>query len=77
MHRLGLTVQLAKINTHVNQVLDVFYVCGPNGKKILSETLQDELRASILAQVLEPEDEASPPLGAPPLAPVPRVPIPE
>jgi [protein-PII] uridylyltransferase len=58
MHRLGLTIQLAKINTHVNQVLDVFYVSGPDGKKIRSEELQDAIRAGILEQVMEPEDAA-------------------
>jgi [protein-PII] uridylyltransferase len=74
MHRLGLTVQLAKINTHVNQVLDVFYVCGPDGKKILSAKLEDKLRASILAQVLEPEDAAEAISDTSPVEPVPREP---
>ncbi len=59
LHRLGIEIQLAKINTHVNQVLDVFYVHGPDGQKITSEELQDALRAGILAEVLEPEDAAA------------------
>jgi UTP:GlnB (protein PII) uridylyltransferase len=65
---------LAKINTHVNQVLDVFYVCGPDGKKILSAKLEDKLRASILAQVLEPEDAAEAISDTSPVEPVPREP---
>jgi [protein-PII] uridylyltransferase len=56
LRRFDVKVELAKINTHVNQVLDVFYVRGPDGKKVKSQELQDALRADILAQILEPED---------------------
>ena len=44
---LGLSVSLAKISTHLDQVLDVFYVTDREGGK-----LQDEQRLAEIQEVL-------------------------
>ena len=57
IYRLGLTVHLAKINTYVNQVLDVFYVTDQAGGKVAEGEAIEGVRAAILARVREPADE--------------------
>lgn len=46
---LGLSIELAKINTEGTRVADVFYVCEPDGAKIRTDARADEVRASIAA----------------------------
>jgi len=55
---LGLTIHLAKINTYVNQVLDVFYVTDQQGKKVPDGVALERVRDAILARIREPGDEA-------------------
>ncbi len=47
LHELQLSVQLARIGTHLDQVVDVFYVTNPEGKKVfepeLTQTITDRL----------------------------------
>ncbi|MEO8495810.1 MAG: hypothetical protein ABI614_12115, partial [Planctomycetota bacterium] len=47
---LGLSVHGAKIGTHLDQVVDVFYVTG-NGKKVQDQHRLDEIRASLLEAI--------------------------
>jgi len=57
IYRLGLTIHLAKINTYVNQVLDVFYVTDRLGSKVPDGKSLEQVRDAILARVREPADE--------------------
>jgi [protein-PII] uridylyltransferase len=56
LHELGLSVQVAKIGTYIDQVVDVFYVTENSGKKILDESYLDEIR-SRLYHAIESWDE--------------------
>lgn len=44
---LGLSIELAKINTEGTRVADVFYVCEPDGSKVRSDARADQIRESI------------------------------
>lgn len=44
LFQLGLSIELAKISTHFDQVADVFYVTDNDGRKIRSESDQDAIR---------------------------------
>jgi [protein-PII] uridylyltransferase len=57
IYRLGLTIHLAKINTYVNQVLDVFYVTDRDGNKVPEGAAIERVRDAILSRVREPADE--------------------
>lgn len=56
MHRLGLSIYLAKISTNVDQVADVFYVTDEHGRKIENKERLQAIRAT-LYQSLTAEDE--------------------
>jgi [protein-PII] uridylyltransferase len=43
LFQLGLSVELARIATHVDQVVDVFYVVDRSGKKIEDAVRSDEI----------------------------------
>jgi [protein-PII] uridylyltransferase len=45
---LGLSVHLAKIGTHLDQVVDVFYVTDFQGNKVQDEAWLERIRTSIL-----------------------------
>ena len=47
----GLTVRLAKISTHLDQVVDVFYVTTGDGEKITGPERLEEIREALLARV--------------------------
>ncbi len=49
----GLSVTAAKIGTHLDQVVDVFYVTDTNGNKIESEDRLEEIRRHLLQAVAE------------------------
>lgn len=51
LFRLGVSIQFAKIDTHLDQIADVFYVVGPDCQPILSVEYQQEIRDAILAVV--------------------------
>jgi [protein-PII] uridylyltransferase len=53
LFQLGLSVHMAKIGTHLDQVVDVFYVTGPDGTKILDEQYLEEIRTQLLAKIEE------------------------
>lgn len=52
LYDMGLSVSLAKIGTHLDQVVDVFYVCDRDGKKLVS----GELLRPIIDQLTEKLD---------------------
>jgi [protein-PII] uridylyltransferase len=56
LHRLGLSIHVAKISTNVDQVADVFYVTEESGGKIENSARLDEIRQS-LYENLAPADE--------------------
>jgi len=49
--QLGLSVQLAKIATYLDQVVDVFYVTDTSGKKIEDEGRLQEIRERLLSAI--------------------------
>jgi [protein-PII] uridylyltransferase len=57
IYRLGLTIHLAKINTYVNQVLDVFYVTDRTGDKVAEGQPIERVKEAILSRVREPAEE--------------------
>ena len=56
LHRLGLSIHVAKISTNVDQVADVFYVTEQRGGKIEDAVRLEEIRQS-LYENLAPADE--------------------
>jgi [protein-PII] uridylyltransferase len=56
LHRLGLSIHVAKISTNVDQVADVFYVTDPFGAKVQDSYRVDTLR-QLLMQNLAPQNE--------------------
>jgi [protein-PII] uridylyltransferase len=54
LHRLGLSIHLAKISTNVDQVADVFYVTDEHGGKIHDaarlDAIRDDLRQTLVAE---------------------------
>ena len=48
---MGLSVSLAKIATHVDQVLDVFYVTSREGVKLQDEQRLEEIRTALAARI--------------------------
>jgi [protein-PII] uridylyltransferase len=59
IYRHGLAIHLAKINTYVNQVLDVFYVTDRGGAKVEDGEAVERLREAILERIRDTGDEAS------------------
>lgn len=47
LHELELSVQVAKIGTYIDQVVDVFYVTDTNNEKVLDELYLDEIRSKL------------------------------
>jgi [protein-PII] uridylyltransferase len=51
LFELGLSVSRAKIGTHLDQVVDVFYVTDQSGQKITDDAKLDEIRRRMLAAI--------------------------
>ena len=51
LHRLGVSIHLAKISTNVDQVADVFYVTDEHGGKILDEARLEALRQELYREL--------------------------
>lgn len=49
IYERGLSIKLAKIGTHLDQVVDVFYVCDEHGDKLQAGREVRELRDSLIA----------------------------
>lgn len=56
LYELGLSVHKAKIGSHLDQVVDVFYVTGRDGNKISDEQRVTEIRDSLLERIRQFED---------------------
>lgn len=55
LHRLGLSIHVAKISTNVDQVADVFYVTDQDGGKVIDPARLETIREA-LYQSLTPHD---------------------
>lgn len=53
LFEFGLSVHMAKIGTHLDQVVDVFYVTDSSGGKITDEPLLQEIREQLLQRIVE------------------------
>ncbi len=53
LFELGLSVHMAKIGTHLDQVVDVFYVTDSQGRKIVDEDRLEDIRATLMAKIEE------------------------
>jgi len=53
IYQLGLSVDLAKISTHYDQVVDVFYVREPDGSKVSNPERLAEIREKLTATLEE------------------------
>jgi [protein-PII] uridylyltransferase len=51
LFQLGVSVELAKIATHFDQVVDVFYVTDNTGQRIESEATQTEIQTRLAAEL--------------------------
>jgi [protein-PII] uridylyltransferase len=56
LHRLGLSIHVAKISTNVDQVADVFYVTDQTGGKIIDPVRLEAVREA-LYRSLSPQDD--------------------
>ena len=57
LHELDLSVQVAKIGTYIDQVVDVFYVTDKHGEKVLDELYLDEIRSKVYHAIAKVGDE--------------------
>jgi [protein-PII] uridylyltransferase len=55
LHDLGLLIRFAKIGTHLDQVVDVFYVTDREGRKVEDAEQLAGVRAGLL-QVIAPAE---------------------
>ncbi len=53
IYELGLSVELAKISTHLDQVVDVFYVTDLGGQKVQDEQRLEVVRETLLTTMSE------------------------
>lgn len=51
IHRMKLTVALAKVSTHLDQVLDVFYVTDRDGNKLPNEAEVQRVQSKLLSEL--------------------------
>ena len=51
IYRLGLSVMRAKIATHLDQIVDVFYVTNSQGKKISDGDRLREIQTTLAATI--------------------------
>ena len=58
LHDLKLLIRFAKIGTHLDQVVDVFYVTERDGQKPSTELRLEEIRAALMG-IISPERDKS------------------
>ena len=58
LHRLGLSIEFAKVNTEGNRVVDIFYVTELDETKLASRTRIEQLKAALFAALGQPAQEA-------------------
>lgn len=57
LHELDLSIQLARIGTHWDQIVDVFYLTDFNGRKLPSGEVTDRIRTRLLAVIEEIDNQ--------------------
>ncbi len=57
LHKMNLSIILAKISTHVDQVVDVFYIKDSHGRKIVNAERLETIREELLCCIEEFESE--------------------
>jgi [protein-PII] uridylyltransferase len=62
LHQLGLSIHVAKISTNVDQVADVFYVTGIDGRKIADPTRLEVIRESLYLSLAPDHERVAEPL---------------
>jgi [protein-PII] uridylyltransferase len=62
LHQLGLSIHVAKISTNVDQVADVFYVTGADGKKIEDTARLEAIRLALQESLAPQNDRVAQPL---------------
>ncbi len=53
LSEMGISIAVAKIGTYLDQVVDVFYITGPDGKKVEDEQQLARIRDRLLADIEE------------------------
>jgi [protein-PII] uridylyltransferase len=56
LHKLDLSIHLAKISTNVDQVADVFYVVEKDGRKVADEARLERVRDTLYRELSESND---------------------
>lgn len=56
LHELGLSVRLARIGTHVDQVVDVFYVTDLKGERVTDKEKTDQIVKGLLRVIANSEE---------------------
>lgn len=59
LHQLNVSVDLAKISTNFDQVVDVFYLTEQDGRKIVEESRLEEIRTRLLETLERPRETAA------------------
>ena len=57
LHRLGLSIHVAKISTNVDQVADVFYVTDESGGKVTEPARVEAIRQSLVRSLVPEQNE--------------------
>lgn len=63
LHRLGISIHLAKISTNVDQVADVFYVTDEMGRKIHDKELLEAVRDNLHQTLVAEDERVAQPIG--------------
>ena len=63
VYDLGLSVMQARIGTHLDQVVDVFYVSDHNGQKIRAGSFLQQIKDTLTQQINDFEYHDDPPLA--------------
>lgn len=61
LFHLGLSIHIAKVTTHVDQVLDVFYVTDQAGHKITDPAHIERIRQELYARLVSDSEESNAP----------------
>lgn len=56
LYEHGLSVELTRIATRIDQIVDVFYVVDSEGRKVLSKEKLDALRESLMEELMKLQD---------------------
>ncbi len=62
LHQLGLSIHVAKISTNVDQVADVFYITGEDGRKVSDDKRLTVIRDSLYRSLAPDHERVSEPL---------------